>query len=98
MPKAKFQIERKCKICGKPFMALTIESQYCSTTCGQRAYRIRKREQKRNAELLQMVEGIDSERDFITVREATALYAVERQTLYHYIRSGKIPSSILVLG
>lgn len=92
MPKAKFQIERKCKICGKPFMALTIESQYCSTTCGQRAYRIRKREQKRNAELLQMVEGIDSERDFITVREATALYAVERQTLYHYIRSGKIPS------
>lgn len=54
MPRAKFQIERKCKICGKPFMALTIESQYCSPACGQKAYKIRKREQKRNEELQQV--------------------------------------------
>lgn len=57
MPRAKFQIERKCKICGKPFMALTIESQYCSPACGQKAYKIRKREQKRNEELQQVIEG-----------------------------------------
>ena len=92
MPRAKFQIERKCKICGKPFMALTIESQYCSPACGQKAYKIRKREQKRNEELQQVIEGLDSDRDFITVPEAIALFAVGRQTLYHYIRSGKIPS------
>ena len=59
MPRAKFQIERKCKICGKPFMALTIESQYCSPACGQKAYKIRKREQKRNEELQQVIEGLD---------------------------------------
>ena len=92
MPRAKFQIERKCKICGKPIMALTIESQYCSPACGQKAYKIRKREQKRNEELQQVIEGLDSDRDFITVPEAIALFAVGRQTLYHYIRSGKIPS------
>ena len=92
MPRAKFQIERKCKICGKPFMALIIESQYCSPACGQKAYKIRKREQKRNEELQQVIEGLDSDRDFITVPEAIALFAVGRQTLYHYIRSGKIPS------
>ena len=92
MPRAKYQIERKCKICGKPFMALTIESQYCSPACGQKAYKIRKREQKRNEELQQVIEGLDSDRDFITVPEAIALFAVGRQTLYHYIRSGKIPS------
>lgn len=39
-----------------------------------------------------MIEGLDSDRDFITVPEAIALFAVGRQTLYHYIRSGKIPS------
>lgn len=60
MPRAKFQIERKCKICGKPFMALTIESQYCSPACGQKAYKIRKREQKRNEELQQVIEGLAS--------------------------------------
>ena len=73
-------------------MALTIESQYCSPACGQKAYKIRKREQKRNEELQQVIEGLDSDRDFITVPEAIALFAVGRQTLYHYIRSGKIPS------
>lgn len=74
MPRAKFQIERKCKICGKPFMALIIESQYCSPACGQKAYKIRKREQKRNEELQQVIEGLDSDRDFITVPEAIALF------------------------
>lgn len=92
MPRAKFQIERTCQICGKPFMALTIESQYCSPACGRKAYKIRKREQKRNEELQQVVQDMDSDRDYIMVPEAIALYAVGRQTLYHYIRSGKIPS------
>lgn len=58
----------------------------------KKAYKIRKREQKRNEELQQVIEGLDSDRDFITVPEAIALFAVGRQTLYHYIRSGKIPS------
>ena len=81
MPRAKFQIERKCKICGKPFMALTIESQYCSPACGQKAYKIRKREQKRNEELQQVIEGLDSDRDFITVPEAIALFGQLRSEI-----------------
>lgn len=33
MPAAKFQILRKCPIYGNEFIAKTIESYYCSSTC-----------------------------------------------------------------
>ena len=73
-------------------MAPTIESRYCSNRCSQKAYKKRKLEEKRNAELQQIVEDLDAERDYITVQEAVALFAVSKQSLYHYIRIGKLPS------
>lgn len=47
MGKAKFQIERRCEVCGNPFFAKTLESRYCSEKCGQVAYTRRKREAKK---------------------------------------------------
>lgn len=46
MPAAKFQIERKCELCGKSFLAKTITSKYCSKQCSRSAYAQRKREEK----------------------------------------------------
>lgn len=35
---AKFEITRKCKICGEPFVAKTITSWYCSPRCSKVAF------------------------------------------------------------
>ena len=45
MASAKFQIERKCEICGKSFIAKTLTSRYCSKNCSQAAYKQRKKEE-----------------------------------------------------
>ena len=46
MASAKFQIERKCEICGKSFIAKTLTSRYCSKNCSQAAYKQRKKEER----------------------------------------------------
>ena len=47
MPAAKFEIKRKCSICGEEFLAKTIESWYCSPRCSKIAWKRRKDEEKR---------------------------------------------------
>ena len=34
MPTIGFEIKRKCKLCGKVFVAKTLDSHYCSPKCG----------------------------------------------------------------
>lgn len=73
-------------------MALTITSRYCSNACIKKASRMRKMEEKKEAALREVAGQVDESRDYISVKEAISLYAVSRTSLYHYIRSGKIPS------
>ena len=42
MPAAKFEIKRKCQVCGQEFIAKTIESWYCSKRCSNIAYSVEK--------------------------------------------------------
>lgn len=44
---AKFEITRKCKNCGKPLVAKTITSWYCSPRCSKVAFKRRKDEEKK---------------------------------------------------
>lgn len=60
MPAAKFEIKRKCKICGQEFIAKTIESWYCSKRCSNIAYKRRKDEEKRNQRLDEIVKAFQS--------------------------------------
>lgn len=46
MPAAKFQIKRKCPICGEEFLAKTIESVFCSPECSKIAWQSKKAEEK----------------------------------------------------
>lgn len=46
MPKAKFEIKRKCEVCGVAFIAKTLESRYCSRKCSQKAYKQRKAQEQ----------------------------------------------------
>ena len=90
MAAAKFQITRKCKICGETFMAKTIESWYCSPKCSRIAYKRRKDEEERHKRLDAIVKQIPESRDYIKVSEAYALFDISRFTLYRLIRKGMI--------
>ena len=90
MPAAKFEIQRKCKICGEYFIAKTLESWYCSPKCSKIAYKRRKDEEERNKRLDEVVKNIPSGQEYIKISEAYALFAISRDTLYRQIRKGNI--------
>ena len=90
MPAAKFEIKRKCQICGEEFLAKTIESWYCSPRCSKIAWKRRKDEEKRNLRLDEVVKGISKDQDYIKVSEAYALFGISRDTLYRLIRKETI--------
>ncbi len=51
MPTIGFEIKRKCKVCGKVFVAKTLDSYYCSQKCGKVAWKRKKDVKDRNAKL-----------------------------------------------
>ena len=92
MPAAKFEIKRKCQICGEEFLAKTIESWYCSPKCSKIAWKRRKDEEQRLQRLDEVVKKIPKSKEYITVPEAYALFGISKETLYRLIRKGTIPS------
>ena len=77
MPTIGFGIKRKCKVCGKVFVAKTLDSHYCSPKCSKVAWKRKKDAKDKNARL----EAI-----------ARQIPGVERNTLYRLIKSGRIPA------
>ena len=92
MPAAKFQIKRKCPICGEEFLAKTIESVFCSPKCSKIAWRRKKAEEKVQMKLDEIVESIPIDQDLITVPEAYALFGISKESLYRLIRKGIVSS------
>jgi Bacteriophage Lambda NinG protein. len=68
------KIEKECAVCGKSFVPKTVESIYCSKTCGNAAYRKKKAQQKKEEEQKAFVDKISADRLYISVPEAIALY------------------------
>ena len=58
MAASKFQIKRKCPICGEEFMAKTIESFFCSPACSKVAWKRKHDEEERNKRLDEVVKTI----------------------------------------
>jgi len=87
----KYEVRKKCVICGTIFLAKTIESIYCCKKCSEVAYKRKKDEAERNAKLDEIAKQVPDIREQITVNEAVAIYAVERDALYRMIRLGRIP-------
>lgn len=83
MALAKYEIRRKCPICGAVFQIRTIDAVYCSKQCSDVA---QKRKKDRKAK------EIPDIREYLSVQEDVTVYCVERDTLYREIRKGKIPS------
>jgi len=92
MPKAKYEIRRKCPICGAVFQIRTIEAVYCSKQCSDVAYKRERDREAKEAKYEQLAKEIPNIKEYLSVQEAVAVYCVERDTLYREIRKGKIPS------
>ena len=92
MPTIGFEIKRKCKVCGKVFVAKTLDSHYCSPKCGKVAWKRKKDAKDRNAKLEAIAKQVSDIREYISVKEAVAMFGVERSTLYRLIKLGRIPT------
>ena len=88
MPALKFQIKRKCEMCGATFIAKTLESKYCSKHCMKVAWKRRKDEEKKQERLKAIADQVPDYRDYISIPEAVAMYGVGRDTLYRLIQRG----------
>lgn len=92
MPGIALEIRRKCKVCEKVFLAKTLESQFCSKRCGD-IYRKRQRDaEKKEDRFSQIILQIPDAREYISVKEAVAIFGVERDTIYRLIKKGRIPA------
>ncbi|MBF1645715.1 MAG: helix-turn-helix domain-containing protein [Prevotella sp.] len=92
MPGIALEIRRKCKVCGKVFLVKKLDSQFCSKRCGD-VYRKRiKDANKREERLSEIILHIPDAREYISVKEAVAIFGVERDTIYRLIKKGKIPA------
>lgn len=92
MPTIGFEIKRKCKVCGKVFVAKTLDSYYCSRKCSNVAWKRKRNEKLKNARLEAIAQLVPDIREYISVKEAVAMFGVERSTLYRLIKEGRVPA------
>ena len=85
MAQAKYEIRRKCPICGAVFQIRTIDSVYCSKHCSDVAYKRKKDREAKEAKYEQLAKEIPDIREFLSV---TVLQAMRRP-------SRQIPTCIL---
>lgn len=92
MPAMKYEIRRKCPICGVVFRIKTIDSVYCSPACSKVACKRKADREAHEKKLDELAKEIPDIRELLSVKEAAAIYAVEESALYRMIRLGRIPS------
>jgi excisionase family DNA binding protein len=100
------EITKKCKYCGKQFIAQTLKTQYCSHQCNSKHYKIRQREIKKMDELkppIQKEEIIPFNlklsqikfKEFVSLKEALLLLGISRTSLWRLIKNNHITSAKL---
>ena len=92
MPGISLEIRRKCKICGKVFLVKKLDSQYCSAKCSKIAYKRKCDAEKKETRLQKIASQVPKIREYISVKEAVAIFGVERDSVYRLVRSGKVNS------
>ena len=69
----------------------SLDSHYCSPKCSKVAWKRKKDVKDRNAKLEAIARQVSDIREYISVKEAVAMFGVERSTLYRLIKLGRIP-------
>ena len=90
------EIQRKCQWCGKPFIAHTMVTRYCSKSCNEKAYKEKKRkqrlqeyEERQNEQPMQEV-GIVGSKLYLSPAETATLLGISRATIYRHMAVGII--------
>lgn len=90
------KITRVCQNCGNEFVARTTVTRCCSDSCAKRFYKqkqkqlkIEKSEIETNKIRFKPIKEL-SEKEFLTVRDASLLLRCSIRTAYQLISSGKI--------
>ena len=74
------------------FIIKTLDSLYCCKKCSDVAYARKKRAEAREKQLALIAKSVPKVREYLSIREAVAIYGVERDTLYLMVRRGQIQS------
>lgn len=86
------RVDKQCLVCGDGFLPKSVTSVYCSPKCSKKAYKLKMKRLKKEAELKALADKIPKDRIFISVAEAGILFGVAKRTLYRLVGVGKIPS------
>jgi excisionase family DNA binding protein len=92
---------KNCQQCNKTFTARTTVTKYCSNSCGKKAWKLRKRDEKIQAalgETIQKTENsanvkntfINTNKEFLSITEASQLIGVSRWTIQRMIQNGRL--------
>ena len=88
------EIQRKCLWCGKPFIAHTMVTRYCSKSCTSKAYKDKKRKERlqeyevgQAQKTLQSV-GIVADKPYLSPVDVAALLGISRATIYRHMANG----------
>ena len=90
------EIQRKCQWCGKPFIAHTMVTRYCSKSCNEKAYKrrsgsrgYRNTRNGQNEQPMQEV-GIVGSKLYLSPAETATLLGISRATIYRHMAAGII--------
>ena len=89
------EIEKRCKWCGKVFLAHKVTTLYCSPSCTGKAYKQRQKEERlkeyqRDENTKLPILGLIGNKDFLSPTEVSLLLGISRSTVYRYMSTGQI--------
>ena len=86
-------LKKRCQWCGKYFIAHKMTTLYCSSSCIDKAYKAKKKQQiKEQVEEEQQsklpIVGSIGQKPFLSPQEAACLLGVSLPTIYRYMAQG----------
>ena len=83
---------RKCKFCGKEFVARSGMQKYCCEECQSKAKEARKKRQQNFINAIEPVIGLQHQ-EYLTFAKAAILMGCSRQYVYKLVNEGKLEAS-----
>lgn len=91
---------KNCQQCNKTFTARTTVTKYCSNSCGKKAWKLRKRQEKISAAISETENIIETKsnansvlntnKEYLSITEASQLIGVSRWTIQRMIQNGRL--------
>jgi DNA invertase Pin-like site-specific DNA recombinase len=89
----KIEYKKVCKCCGKPFTAYKSTTNYCCTSCANRAYKAdlkTKQQQANSEEIREHSRQRLLSQEFLSISSVATLLSISRSTIYKMIANGEL--------